>query len=159
MAESDDHEHYSPRTVGPERSQFDRFADKASAVVSEGPFFVGCVVAYVAWLAVAPLVGFSHGWIDIINTVVVLLTLLMVALLENEQRRGDQAVQRKLNAIAEALADFMEKEDVDEDQVEELRSAIGIEQRESTSTAGDRAREAFNQGGKEEPVEETASSD
>ncbi len=159
MADSDDHENYSPRTVGPERSLFDRFADKASAFLSEGPFFVACVVAYVAWLALAPFLEFSHGWVDLINTVVVLLTLLMVALLENEQRRGDQAVQRKLNAIADALADFMEKEDVDEDQVEELRSAIGIEQRESTGNTGERARETFSQSGKEEPVEEEVSSE
>lgn len=156
MAENEDHEDDSPTTVGPERSRFDRFADRASAYLSEGPFFVGCVAVYVGWTLVAVLVKFSHGWVDLINTLVVLVTLLMVALLENEQRRGDQAVQRKLNAIADALADFMAKEDVDEAQVQELRSAVGIEKRESTTQPRNRARDAVGRRDKEDRLEESA---
>ncbi len=159
MAESDGHEQFSPTTVGPERSWFDRFADVASGVVSEGPFFFGWVIAFGAWTAVGLVAGFSHPWMDLLVAVGVIMTLLMVALLENEQRRGDQAVQRKLNAIANALAEFMEREDVEQSQVDELRAAVGIEDRESTPTSGDRARKAFSQGGKDEPVEAPASSE
>jgi hypothetical protein len=61
-----------------------------------------------------------------------------VALLQNTQTRADEAVQHKLNAIADALADLMthnaERNDghstLPED-VAELRAAVGLEHRES----------------------------
>ena len=63
----------------------------------------------------------------------------MVALLQNSQTRTDQATQHKLNAIADGLADLMEHlatefpdSSLDKD-MEELRAAIGLETRESTS--------------------------
>ena len=43
--------------------------------------------------------------------------------------------QRKLNAIADALADFMRETNVNDQQVDELRAAVGIEHRESTGAA------------------------
>ncbi len=81
-------------------------------------------------------VGFSQAWANALNLVAVLVTLLMVALLENEQRRSDQAVQRKLNGLADALAAFLEKTtDVDSRHIEELQAAIALEDRESTPGA------------------------
>ncbi len=57
----------------------------------------------------------------------------MVALLENEGWRGNKATQRKLNAIASALAEMMEKQGLEEEQVRQLNAAVGVERRESTS--------------------------
>jgi hypothetical protein len=62
----------------------------------------------------------------------------MVALLQNSQTRADQAVQHKLNAIADGLADLMREvsntSDADlEQDMEELREAVGLEEKESTS--------------------------
>ena len=55
-------------------------------------------------------------------------------------RRTDQATQHKLNAIADGLADLMEHlaaqspdSSLDED-MKELRAAIGLETREGTSS-------------------------
>jgi low affinity Fe/Cu permease len=64
------------------------------------------------------------------------VTFLLVALLQNTQTRSDQAIQQKLNAIADALATLMDthgrgrSRDM-KDDVEELRAEVGLEQRES----------------------------
>ena len=59
--------------------------------------------------------------------------LLLVAILENAQRRSDQAVQRKLNAIADALAEYIGPSGDHDRPVRELQSAVGLEHRESTN--------------------------
>lgn len=67
-----------------------------------------------------------------------IVTFLMVALLQNSQTRADQAVQHKLNAIADAMADLMDhvaeqgSRDLRRDLLE-LRDAVGLETRESSS--------------------------
>jgi low affinity Fe/Cu permease len=71
----------------------------------------------------------------IINTATTIITFLLVALLQNTQTRADRAVQDKLNAIADSLADLMKA--VAEDKpglrhdVAELKDAVGLEDRES----------------------------
>jgi hypothetical protein len=61
----------------------------------------------------------------------------MVALLQNSQTRNDQATQHKLNAIADGLADLMERMSGDDTsfkhEIQELKLAVGLEQHESTS--------------------------
>ncbi|MDQ3573645.1 MAG: low affinity iron permease family protein [Actinomycetota bacterium] len=132
-----EHENLIPRAsdVGPERSWFDHFADRATGIISHGPFFVVTFLVVVLWMAYGVIRGFSTEWVNAINTAAVLITLLMVALLENELRRSDQAVQRKLNGVLEALAEFLEKTEVEPRQVDELRAAIALEERESTPGA------------------------
>jgi low affinity Fe/Cu permease len=103
--------------------------------VSRGPFFVGCIAGVLVWLVLGILTGFSDTWLAGGSGVMSVVIMVLVAVLENAQRRSDQAIQRKLNAIADALADFMCETNVDAEQVEELRAAIGIEHRESTGAA------------------------
>jgi hypothetical protein len=60
-----------------------------------------------------------------------------VALLQNTQKRADDAVQHKLNALAEGLSDLMgtlaeDHPDLYRDR-EELRQAVGLEDRESAA--------------------------
>jgi hypothetical protein len=62
-----------------------------------------------------------------------------VALLQNTQKRNEQALQHKLNAVADGLADLMEhfaaddpsrqaaKEDLAGD-IEDLKAAVGLEE-------------------------------
>ena len=63
----------------------------------------------------------------------------MVALLQNSQTRENQATQHKLNATADGVADLMEHVSARYDDAglkrdfEELRSAVGLEPRESTT--------------------------
>ncbi|HVD89973.1 MAG TPA: hypothetical protein VNB91_13850, partial [Jatrophihabitantaceae bacterium] len=64
-------------------------------------------------------------------------TFLLVALLQNTQKRADDAIQHKLNAIADALSDLMQylaedHPDLRQDRAE-LRDAVGLEGRESAA--------------------------
>jgi low affinity Fe/Cu permease len=74
-------------------------------------------------------------WQLIINTATTIVTFLMVALLQNAQTRADQATQDKLNAIADGLADLMKSLAGTDPKLEqdliELRDAVGLEDRES----------------------------
>lgn len=121
-----------PTEVGEDLSIFDRFATVVSDQVSRAPFFVACVATVIIW----PVTFFFFGPDTaqlIINTATTIVTFLMVALLQNSQTRADKAIQHKLNAVAEALADMMdEDEDLDRDQAE-LRAAVGLEHHESST--------------------------
>jgi low affinity Fe/Cu permease len=72
-----------------------------------------------------------NTWQLVINTATTIVTFLMVALLQNAQRRSDVAMHAKLDAIADGLADFMEHSGPDnaelQNDMRELRAAVGIE--------------------------------
>lgn len=114
--------------VGP----FDRFATWASSLAGRAPFFAMCVLLVGLWLPSYLILGDIDTWQLIINTVTTVITFLMVALLTNAEQRADQAVQHKLNAVAFGLAGLMVAHELD-DAAEELRCAIGLEQRETSS--------------------------
>ncbi|HLW16554.1 MAG TPA: low affinity iron permease family protein [Actinomycetota bacterium] len=128
-----------PSQVSGEKTPFDRFAGWCSNMVSRAPFFAFCILLILVW---APSVAFLKfdTWQLIINTVTTIITFLMVALLQNAQTRNDLATQHKLNAIADGIADLMTHfsdhagADVDRD-IKELRDAVGLEEKESTSKA------------------------
>jgi low affinity Fe/Cu permease len=121
------------RTQGDDRSAFDRFVEAAYLKVSRAPFFFVCVGLIIAWLVSAPLWGDLKAWQYVIHTVTSVITLLLLALLENAARRNEEAAQEKLNVIAEALAALMESRAADDPQlgrdVEKLREAVGLEER------------------------------
>lgn len=117
---------------------FDRFAGAASQVASRAPFFAACVLLILVWAPSFTLFNFDT-WQLVINTATTIVTFLLVALLQNSQTRNDQATQHKLNAIADGLADLMAHQvrqhgdkDLDQD-LRELRLAVGLENRETTS--------------------------
>src|SRR5205085_2705545 len=134
---------------------FDRFAGLASLAASRAYFFAFCVLLIIVWAPTIFVIGNIDTWQLIINTVTTIITFLMVALLQNSQTRSDQAVQHKLNAIADGLADVMayladndEERDLEKD-MNELREAVGLEERESTThnsaeDSGGKRREAAN---------------
>jgi low affinity Fe/Cu permease len=128
---------------------FDRFAGWAATIASRAPFFAFCVVLVAGWLIQGVITmivtGDPHSFLDDqyqleINTTTTIITFLMVALLQNSQTRESQATQHKLNAIADGLADLMERlsERYDDDEmrydIKELKLAVGLENRESTDT-------------------------
>jgi low affinity Fe/Cu permease len=126
-----------PRDVSRHVGPFDRFATNVSEIAARAPFFIFCILLVLIW---APSIIWlpMDTWQLIINTTTTIITFLMVALLQNTESRNDAAVQHKLNAVANGLADLMEhvakadpeSEDLDECQ-EELRRAVGLEQDES----------------------------
>ena len=135
-----------PTEVSDEMGFFDRFAGYAATFASRAYFFAFCVLLIVLWLPSFLLIRDIDTWQLIINTATTIITFLMVALLQNSQTRSDQAVQHKLNAIADGLADVMrylmegdDGYDLQQD-LTELREAVGLENRESTSDNGAKAR-------------------
>ena len=128
-----------PSEVSDRISFFDRFAGHAASVASRAPFFALCVLLVVIWAPSYFIFRNLNTWQLIINTATTIVTFLMVALLQNTETRSDQAVQHKLNAIADGLADLMKhlSEVHDNRQLEqdivELKRAVGLEKIESTS--------------------------
>ncbi|MGH9263649.1 MAG: low affinity iron permease family protein [Acidimicrobiales bacterium] len=123
----------APAEVSDHQTWFDRAADGSSRAIARPPFFLGCLAIVAVWVVSGPLLDFSHRWVDTLDIIVALITFLMVALLQNEAWRGSKATQRKLNAIAAALAELMEHSEVDKEHVRQLNAAVGLEKRESSS--------------------------
>jgi len=130
-----------PSSVSPDLGPFDRFASAAGRLVSQAPFFAFAVLMVAAWLlegAARVAMSGPKAFLDQvyqlqINTATTVVTFLLVALLQNGQSRSDEAIQEKLNAIADALADLMDKtasdrQDELQEDVRELRDAVGLEE-------------------------------
>ena len=125
-----------PSDVSGDLSPFDRFATVANRFVSRAAFFAVCVLLVLIWAPSYFLFGDVNTWQLIINTATTIVTFLLVALLQNTQTRSDEAIQHKLNAIADGLADLMaaigeDKPELRHDQ-SELRQAVGLEDREGS---------------------------
>lgn len=120
-----------PSDVDAQVGWFDRFASGASKIVSRAWFFAFCVLLVVVWAPSLALIHSISVWQLIINTATTIITFLLVALLQNTQERSDQAIQEKLNAIADSLSDLMEAQNLSKD-AKELRLAVGLEDRESS---------------------------
>ena len=123
----------APVDVSEQRSWFDRAADTTSHIVARPQFFLVSLAIVIFWAVLGPPTDFSHGWVDAFELVVAMVTFLMVALLQNGGWRADKATQRKLNAIAAALAELMEKSEVSDEHVRQLSAAVGLEKRESST--------------------------
>jgi uncharacterized membrane protein len=125
-----------PSEVTDELSVFDRFASATSRLAAGAWFFVLCVLLVAIWAPSYFLFRSVDTWQLIINTVTTIVTFLLVALLQNTQMRSDEAVQDKLNEIADGLADLMESLADDRPELrrdcDELRAAVGLERRESS---------------------------
>jgi low affinity Fe/Cu permease len=106
---------------------FDKFATTISDFSSRAVFFAFCVLLVVLWAPSYFLIQSVDTWQLIINTITTIVTFLLVALLQNTQKRGNDAIQQKLNALAKhMLADTNGEADA------ELKDAIGLEHRETS---------------------------
>jgi hypothetical protein len=110
---------------------FDRFAERASDFVSHAVFFLACVALVVIWAPSYFAFRSLDTWQLVINTATTIVTFLLVALLQNSQRRNEVAMHEKLDALADGLADLMEDIAPDNKRLQgdmrELREAVGIE--------------------------------
>jgi low affinity Fe/Cu permease len=136
VARAEEHAHM-PSDVSGRPGFFDRFATAASGFASRAWFFALCVLLVVVWAPSYFVIGSVDTWQLIINTATTIVTFLMVALLQNSQTRADASVQDKLNAVAAALAALMEQQAENSpdlrDATKELREAVGLEDRETSS--------------------------
>jgi len=131
---SENETHRNPSEVDAERSWFDEFASRAHDVASRNIFFIALVILILLW---APTYFLFHSvtyWYIALVLPAEIITLLLVALLENHNRRSEQALHRKLDAFAVALA-AMAAESSSETvrgQAGELLAAVGLQDRESS---------------------------
>lgn len=115
------------------RSPFETFVERANHLVSNAPFFAVCVGIVVVWVASLPLFPDLKSWQVAIHTVASVMTLLLLVLLENANRRAEEAAQEKLNVIAGAVAALLQSGGRDDPELleaaEKLRDAVGLEER------------------------------
>ena len=125
-AAQDRHEHDG-------RGPFEKFVEAVNRLVSGAPFFVVIVAALALWAVSYPFWSSTTKWELALHTGSSILSLLLLVLLENAGRRGEEAAQEKLNVIAEALADLMSSRAHDDPELQEsvrrLRQATGLENR------------------------------
>ena len=88
------------------KGYFDRFAQRFAELVSKAPFLGFCVTLVVVWAPTIPFTDFDT-WQLLINTPTTIITFLLVALLQNTQGRGEQAIHVQLDAIADGMADLI----------------------------------------------------
>jgi low affinity Fe/Cu permease len=115
-------------------NRFDRYAEAVSRFVSQGVFFTAAVVVVLLWFPTLLLIDSIDTWQLVINTLTSVLAFLLIALLQNSERRYDDALHQKIDTIAAGLADVMERLDREDDpelrrQAESLRESIELEQR------------------------------
>jgi low affinity Fe/Cu permease len=115
------------------RTPFERFVETGHRWVTHPAFFFGCLAVVLLWLLSVPLWVDLKAWQTAMHTLTSVISLLLLALLENSSRRAEQASQEKLNVIAEALAALMASRAAEDSDLEEavtsLRDAVGLEQR------------------------------
>ena len=80
-----------PSDVSDNLSVFDRFATTASGFVSRAWFFVVCVLLVVLWAPSFLLLRNMDTGQLITDTFTTIVTFLLVALLQNTQKRADEA--------------------------------------------------------------------
>jgi low affinity Fe/Cu permease len=116
------------------RSSFDRFAEQVSDIVSGAPFFTVSAALVVLWLPTIVVFSSVDTWQLVINTATSILAFLLVALLQNSERRSDRAASRKLDSLAAAVADLLDAQLGGGDRealarrVDELRGTIRLEE-------------------------------
>ena len=95
-----------------------------------------CALLVLIWVPTVWLWPSIDGWVLVINTLTSTVTFLPSLYFRTLRRAPRYATQRKLNALAEALAELMDSLDVENPDLrrsrDELTAAVGVEQREST---------------------------
>jgi low affinity Fe/Cu permease len=105
------------------RTLFDRAAEAASNFSSSPAFFTVCGLLVAAWAASYVLVA-SDTVHHVLADAMAAVTLLLVALLKNAERRAEHAIQGKLDRLAEAM--LAERGKHPDDGAEELEEAVGM---------------------------------
>ncbi|MDQ1024602.1 low affinity Fe/Cu permease [Streptomyces umbrinus] len=109
---------------GDRPGRFTRLAEHASNFTSSPGFFGVCLVL-VAGAITAHALKLPTQWLLVVGEAMSAVSLLLLALLKNSERRAEHAIQRKLDAIAAALLEIRREEPGAAS--EELRKAINME--------------------------------
>ncbi|MFE2578629.1 low affinity iron permease family protein [Streptomyces sp. NPDC059378] len=119
-------EHPARKRDGGRRGRFEELAELASNFTSSPLFAILCLCLVVAFVAVH-VAGLPTEWQLLVGDSMGAVTLLLLAMLKNAERRAEHAVQRKLDAIARAM---LEQQEGRRGQAhEDLKAAVGMEER------------------------------
>ncbi|MGX1546574.1 low affinity iron permease family protein [Streptomyces adustus] len=119
-------EHPARKREDGRRGRFEEFAELASNFTSSPLFAFLCLCLVAAFVAVH-VAGLSVGWQLLVGDSMGAVTLLLLAMLKNAERRAEHAIQRKLDAIARAM---LEQQEGRRGQAhEDLKEAVGMEER------------------------------
>ncbi|NLU72242.1 hypothetical protein HCC61_06015 [Streptomyces sp. HNM0575] len=110
---------------GDERGRFERLAETASNITGSPAFYGFCVLLIAAFVAVH-LAGVPVAWMIFVGDMMAAVSLLLLALLKNTERRAEHALQRKLDAIAAVLLE--QSEGGSHRAQENLRKAIRMDE-------------------------------
>jgi low affinity Fe/Cu permease len=110
---------------GDGRGTFDHAAERASNVASSPVFFWICSAVVLVW-ALSYALGWSPDVRVFLGDAMAAVTLALVALLKNAERRAEHAVQYKLDAIARAMLES--RRGTDDGAIDDLERAIGRHQ-------------------------------
>ncbi|MFC0598255.1 low affinity iron permease family protein [Streptomyces palmae] len=105
--------------------RYERLAEAASNFTSSRAFYAVCLVLVLNFIAVHA----AHAaltWQILAGDTMTAVTLLLLALLKNSERRAEHAVQRKLDAIAAAVLEQYEGKT--RTARDDLRQAIGMDE-------------------------------
>jgi len=105
---------------------FRQIADATASLVGSPWTFTATLVLTTVWLLLGPVFGFSDTWQLTMNTAASQVTFLIAFLLQNTQNRDTRALQLKLDELIRSTAgarpQLMNLEDLDEEQLEALKS-------------------------------------
>lgn len=91
-----------PTERNEEPGRFEAAAEIASNLASSSIFFSICILVIAVWI-VGLVIGLPDSTESDITGSMTAMTLLLVAVLKNSERRAERAMQLKLDAIAAAL--------------------------------------------------------
>lgn len=130
----DSNQHRTPSEVDAHRTWFDEFASRAHGIASRDVFFLIIVALTALWAPTYFLLHNLDHWYVAFVLPAEIVTLFLVVLLENHNRRSEQALHRKLDAFAGALAAMAAESPSASvrEYAAELRAAVGLQDREST---------------------------
>jgi low affinity Fe/Cu permease len=109
------------------RTSFDRFAEATSRFVSQAAFFVIAVILVILVIVWVPTIAVFQSvdtWQLVLNTVTSVLAFLLIALLQNSERRYDLALHRKVDALVASLTLLVRYELKLRGQSEDLEQAL-----------------------------------
>lgn len=114
-----------PVDTGEGRSRFDHIAEAASNFTSRPPFFAFCIL-----LGLALVLAYALHWGETVQHVLgdsfAVLSLLLVAILKNSERRAEYAVHQKLDALLAAALEERGDPEAPDDAVKGLRVALSL---------------------------------
>jgi len=122
------------------RNAFRKFAGDVSRWAGSPWAFTIAVVILAIWGITGPLFKFSDSWQLVINTGTTIVTFLMVFLIQNTQSRESKAINLKLDellrAISTARNEMIDKENVSDEELEQVEDQFHHLSEELRNKAG-----------------------